>query len=219
MQLSDSMGRWRFLLLVAAFSVLSLSCSDDDGGIAPSLRSEFVCAHTDASGCVSSVVTDDGEAYAVGQTIRTNVADTVYRCVCTYELDGERNASVYSLSHIYSKFPYPKDSFEKLPDAPLVLQSVWKSGGYVNFILGVLTTGNGEHAYAFCEECVEVDAEGVKTLKVSLLHERPAEDEESYTQDVYLSMPVYGYAGRFDSISVSVPTYQGKKTFVFENYR
>ena len=84
-------------------------------------------------------------------------------------------------------------------------------------ILEVLTTGKGMHSFAFCEEGFADSADGKKIVNVSVLHERPQGDAESYTQDAYLSIPVDGYAGECDSVAVSIPTYQGVKTFVFEN--
>ena len=84
-------------------------------------------------------------------------------------------------------------------------------------ILEVLTTGKGMHSFAFCEEGFADSADGKKIVNVSVLHERPQGDAESYTQDAYLSIPIGGYAGECDSVAVSIPTYQGVKTFVFEN--
>lgn len=211
--------RWLRLLFVAvAMSVFALSCSEDEGESMPPLRMDFVEAHTDANAEVVKITSDEGRSFAVTQNIMASVADTTYRCVCSYVLDeSEVGATVYSLLHIYSLPPRPKSDFETIPVDPVNVRSVWRGGGYVNMILEVLTTGTGAHSFAFCEEGISDDADGKKTLSVSVLHERPQDDAESYTQDAYLSIPMDGYAGRCDSVAVNIPTYQGVKTFKFEN--
>jgi hypothetical protein len=83
-------------------------------------------------------------------------------------------------------------------------------------ILEVLTTGKGTHSFAFCEEGFADNADGKKIVNVTVLHERPQGDAESYTQDVYMSIPMGDYACQCDSIAVNIPTYQGVKTFMFE---
>lgn len=211
--------RWlRLLIAAVATSVFAISCSEDEGESVPPLRMDFVVAHTDAAAKVVKITSDEGRSFVVAQNIVAAVADTAYRCVCSYALyESEACATVYSLQHIYSQLPRPKSDFEKLPADPVTVGSVWKGGGYINMILEVLTTGKGTHLFAFCDEDAVVSSDGKKVISVSVLHERPQGDAESYTQDAYLSIPVSGYAGRCDSVAVSIPTYQGVKTFVFEN--
>lgn len=205
-------------VLVVVMTLLLHSCSDDDSYTLPSLQTEFVKAHTDAQGVVRSITTDGGLTYAIEQNVHTDVPDTIFRCVCSYEVEEHgHSATVYSLSHIYSQPPVPHSELEARPADPVNVRSMWKSGGYINMLLGVLTTGMGKHSYVFSEDSIATSKAGTKTLCVSLLHGRPAGDMESYTQDVYMSMPLESYASKCDSISVSVQTYQGVKTFVFEN--
>lgn len=211
--------RWlRLLFAAVATSVFAMSCSEDEGESMPPMLMDFVEAHTDANCKVVKISSDAGRSFVVAQSIVAAVADTTYRCVCSYALDeSEVSATVYSLQHIYSLPPSPKSDFEKLPADPVNVRSVWRGGGYINMILEVLTTGKGTHSFAFCEEGFADNADGKKIVNVSVLHERPQGDAESYTQDAYLSIPVGGYAGECDSVAVSIPTYQGVKTFVFEN--
>ena len=198
--------------------LFTVSCSEDESAPVPPLRMEFVEAHTDAAARVSAIKSDSGREYTVGQHIVASVADTTYRCVCSFTLDdSEAHATVYSLQHIYSMPPSPLDDFEELSADPVNVVSVWKGGSYINMVLSVLTTGYGTHSFAFCDNGLVVEDGGVATADVSLLHKRSAEDAESFSQDVYLSMPIGGYAGLCDSMSVSIPTYQGVKKFVFEN--
>ena len=80
---------------------------------------------------------------------------------------------------------------------------MWRSGGYLNLHLGLMTTGVGTHQYAFCQDSVG---------HYSLLHLRPSNDQESYTNDVYMSMPV---PEDVDSLTFSVYTYDGIYTRTF----
>jgi hypothetical protein len=210
--------RWlRLLFAAVATSVFAMSCSEDEGESMPPMLMDFVEAHTDANCRVVKISSDAGRSFVVAQNITAGVADTTYRCVCRYTLDeSESNADIFSLQHIYSLPPFPKSDFEKHPAAPVTVSSVWKGGDYINLILKVLTTGKGTHSFAFCEEGFADNADGKKIVNVTVLHERPQGDAESYTQDVYMSIPMGDYACQCDSIAVNIPTYQGVKTFMFE---
>jgi len=217
MRRSDALPWLRLLIAAVAILVFAVSCTEDEGEHLPPMRMDFVEAHTDASGRVVKITSDAGRCFIVTQNIAAAVADTTYRCVCSYALDDtEVSATVYSLRHIYSLPPSPKSNFEKLPADPVAVRSVWMGGGYINMILEVLTTGKGTHSFAFCEEGFADSTDGKKVVNVSVLHERPQGDAESYTRDVYLSIPVGVYAGECDSVAVCIPTYQGVKTFIFE---
>lgn len=217
MRRSDALPWLRLLIAAVAILVFAVSCTEDEGEPLPPMRMDFVEAHTDASGRVVSITSDAGHSFVVAQNITAGVADTTYRCVCRYTLDeSESNADIFSLQHIYSLPPFPKSDFEKLPADPVNVRSVWRDGGYINMILEVLTTGKGTHSFAFCEEGFADNADGKKIVNVTVLHERPQGDAESYTQDVYMSIPMGDYACQCDSIAVDIPTYQGVKTFMFE---
>lgn len=204
--------------LFCALAFLAVACGDDDGAPAPSVRMDFLEANTDAQGVVASLTTDAGSVLTVAQKITADVADTTYRCVCSYVLDAaQRQADVYSIKHIYSKHPIPASELTERPSDPVKVQSAWKSGGYVNIILGELTTGAEEHVYAFSEDVAPGAASGSDKAVLTVLHARPEGDAPSYTRDVYLSIPLERYEGICGSVEVNIPTYEGVKTFVFEN--
>lgn len=205
-------------VLCAVLSMVAfLSCSDDDNDTAmPSILAEFVEANTAADGTIRTITTDNGTIYTLNNKIKTDVADTTFRCVCNFTpTDGAHKATVYNIKHIYSFPPIPAQQFESHDYDPVHVQSVWKGGKYINIILGVMTSGNGIHACAFSEDSVTLTAEGTKTVHVSLLHKRPDNDIEAYTQKVYLSMPVSHYADSCQTIALSIPTYDGTKTYTF----
>ena len=205
---------YAFLLITP---LLILACGDDDSGDKfPSLQTEFVEANTGADKRIHSITTDNGLNYILTNSIMTDVADTTFRCVCNFELqDNETRATVYDIKHIYSFPPIPASQFKSLDRDPVKVQSLWHSGKYVNIILGVMTSGNGTHACAFCEDSITTSSDGTKTVHISLLHKRPDNDIEAYTQKVYLSIPVSHYADSCNAISLSIPTYEGTATYTF----
>ena len=90
-----------------------------------------------------------------------------------------------------------------LPRDPMKVISMWKSGGYLNMHLGLMTTDNGAHQFAFCED---------STGHFSLLHQRPASDGSAYTENVYMSMPL---PQGLDQFTFTVKTYDGNYTRTF----
>lgn len=206
----------KVLCAAAILLAFTTSCEEDDGTKAPSLITDFVEAHTSSEGRISRITTDAGTNFAVTQDIRTEVGDTTYRCICTYTREENpkgTHATIYSISHIYSQPPRPASEFKEKPNDPVKVTSVWKTGKYVNIILGVMTTGQGHHEYAYSEDSTTTNSEGTSTTHISLVHKRPAEDAESYTQTVYLSIPVTQYYKNGSNVSISIPTYEGQKTF------
>lgn len=204
-------------LLVHSLSLLLLmalgSCDDKDSDDYPPLITDMVVASMDASGVMATVSLDNGESYDVrAQGLATDVKDTVVRCLASYTLD-EGRMEVYGVSRVFSARPYKaaevlQDAeghpvLDSLPRDPVKVVSLWKSGGYVNMQLGLLTTGNGTHSYAFIEDSVG---------HYSLAHLRPAGDAESYTQRLYLSMPI---PEGVESLTFSVYTYDGIHTRAF----
>ena len=204
-------------ILCVACVVCLVACSDDhDGDYVPSYITDFLVASTGADGKVVSVRLDDGTIYNVAsQQMDLANKDTMLRCLATYTYDRGKDLKLYSLIPVRTSKPYPATSIyviiegkpywdvSLLPRDPMKVISMWKSGGYLNLHLGLMTTGNGAHQYAFCE-----DSDG----HYSLLHSRPLNDGSAYTEDVYLSMPIP--EGK-DSFTFTVKTYDGDYTRTF----
>ena len=204
-------------ILCVAFVVGLVACSDDhDGDYIPSYVTDFLVASTDADGKVVSVLLDDGTTYNVAsQGFTSDGKDTLFRCKATYTHEANKDLQLYNLAQVYSQRPYPASSFywvvngeiyrdvSLLPRDPMKVVSMWRSGGYLNMHLGVMTIDNGYHQYFFCEDSVG---------HFSLLHQRPASDGSAYTKDVYLSMPI---PKGLDSLTFSVTTYDGTYTRTF----
>lgn len=206
----------RLLKLISFVWIVSLAaCSDDDGEYIPSYITDLVTVTTDAQGIVTSVQLDNGTTYSIAsQGIKSDAPETDIRCRGTYVLK-HGSMKMYSLTAIFANQAIPASSVryvkngttyygtENLPRDPVKLISMWKSGGYINLHVGVLTTGKGSHQYAFCQE---------GSGQYSLLHLRPDNDDESYTAHVFLSMPI---PEGEDKLTFSVYTYDGVYTREF----
>lgn len=197
------------ILLLGVMMVVS--CSDDKDY--PSLITDFVVARTNASGTVSSVSLDGGGRYDVSaQAIASSSKDTLLRCIASYTLEGDK-MQLYNIAHVFSSRPRPAEDIQTvvdsalhldtLPRDPLKVVSLWRGGGYINIHLGLMTTGSDKHSYAFSED---------STGHYSLVHHRPADDAESYTRQVYMSMPI---PDSVTTLTFSVPTYEGIYTRTF----
>ena len=199
--------RNKFLWVICVLCMVA--CSDDKDDNIPSYITDMVVLSIDADGLWLSVTLDDGASYDIrSQQITSETKDTVLRCMATYALeDGEME--VYGMKGVFCVSPALADSFnivksgvtyrghEYLPRDPMKVVSMWKSGDYINLHLGLMTTGEGQHQYAFCEDSVGY---------YSLLHLRPDGDAESYMENVYMSMPI---PDGVDKLTFSVYTYDG----------
>ena len=204
------------LFLLLALPFVMLSCEDDDDDPMPPLRMEFVEVFTDSKSVVDYIMTDEGERLSPASTISASRPDTTYRCVCQYAMENGK-CNVYDLRSIYSKKPVRMAESDTLWTDPMKVNSVWKTSRYVNMSLALLTNGQGSHAYTFVEDTVMTGTEGHKTAYCTVTHHRVGIDPESYTQNVYLSMPVYDYVDSgIDSVAVSINTYSGFKQYMFK---
>ncbi len=206
-------------ILCMALVACLATCSDgdDDGNeYVPPYVTDLLVATTDANGMVQSVCLDDGTIHHVAsQQVDLEWEDTLLRCMAVYTYDGDKNLKLSSIRPIFCSKPYPATSIyvvidgkayqdvSLLPRDPMKVVSMWKSGGYINLHLGLMTTDNGVHQYAFCEDSVG---------HYSLLHQRPANDGSAYTEHVYLSMPL---PEKQIQVTFTVKTYEGDYTQTF----
>ena len=205
-----SMQRIAFLSLFLL--LLCVSCSNDDDRVVPNVLTEICDICIDESGIAVTATLDNGTVLDISsQQLTASVADTVLRSVIDYAIvDGL--PKVYNNSPAFCSEALPQDSFNALPQDPLKVISVWQAGKYINMVLGEMTTGKAPHAYAFCIE----ELRG-KTLYVSLLHKQPEGDAESYTRKAYASLPLANtYVTDYDSIALSITTFEGVQTYTFE---
>lgn len=207
---------WNWLCVACvAFCMVACGDDDDEGSHIPSYITDFMLVSTDAKGYITTVTLDDGSIYPVTTQKRmTDYPDTTLRCRANYTLD-EGQLRLYGVGKVFAQKPVPASAFrlilngvsydgeEYIPRDPVKVVSMWKSGGYINLHLGLMTTGNGVHQYAFCE-----DSPG----HYSLVHLRPYADAESYTEQIFMSMPI---PEGMEELTFSVYTYDGIYTRTF----
>ncbi len=197
------------ITMLVAFCLCAVIACDDDEAEQPSYITSLVEAYTDGSGNVRSILTDEGNRYAVEQDISTGKSDTIFRCLSTYVL-AESGVTLYSLEPVFSAHPRPATEFHSLPCDPVKFISSWTSDRYVNMRIGVLVTDKHNHAFGFAEDSVAAK-NGKRTAFFTLLHQRQDNDAESYTEDMFLSMPRANYQD-CDSFVIKINTYDGVTT-------
>lgn len=180
----------RFVL--AGIALLSESCLEEN--TYPSLVSDFVCMQTDGNGSPHSLITDEGATYTVelsdtyirnNDPLPTYVADTVYRVAAMFEPDTEEGRCLlYDMTTIYSRVPVPLTGDMAPAYDPVYMQSIRKSGNYLNIIIQLLSL-NGEHHLGV----FDTTEEGATGMDLTLLHKN-AGDAESYRQSIYMSIPL-----------------------------
>lgn len=221
--------KMKALLRVVALSsiIFTLStCDENDDYRYPSVRTDYVCFATDATGKFEYMRLDNGASYAVRFTqdfldvydpVPTFKPDTLYRLIGVYGLStAEQNDSVadlYSIGSIISTIPTPLEEDEKLYQDPVYLQSIWLSGGYLNFVLEIKAL-NGKHSIGY----VDTTPEGMKGKEFTFYH-RVISDVESYRQKFYGSIPLNPFSEQLlqgDTLRFVVNTYEeGNKKFEY----
>lgn len=211
------------LLLLPVFTLLC-SCEDvaEDDYRYPSVRTDFACIATDGKGRIEHLLLDDGSSYPVHLTQDflkayddepTYKRDTLYRLLSVYELvstaQNDTIADLYALGSIISQVPTPLREDEELHQDPVYLQSIWLSGGYLNFVLEVKAL-NGKHSIGF----VDTTPEGMQGKEFTFYH-RVVDDVESYRQKLYGSIPLapfHDHLQQGDTLRFVVNTYdEGNK--------
>lgn len=211
------------LLLLPILTLLS-SCEDatDDDYRYPSVRTDFACIATDDKGRIEHLLLDDGSSYPVHLTQDfleayddepTYKRDTLYRLLSVYELvstgQNDTVADLYALGNIISQVPTPLREDEELHQDPVYLQSIWLSGGYLNFVLEVKAL-NGKHSIGF----VDTTPETMQGKEFTFYH-RVIDDVESYRQKLYGSIPLVPFKeslGQGDTLRFVVNTYDEGNT-------
>ncbi len=206
--------------MLCGFILLSAACSDDEDYTYPSVLTELVEATTNAEKNIAFIKRDGGETLYLGnQKIAASAADSTYRCICTYEMlkdekgKATQNVKLYKLQSIFSKFPVPHNQLKTHDHHPIQVISTWKSERYFNMYIGLLTTGAESHYMAFSQDSTVVSALGNKIMHVSLIHQQPKNDPESYTHKTYLSLPLYTMKDEADSLIFHANTYNGEKQY------
>lgn len=194
--------------IVIAVALLLCGCTEDDEQRLPSYITELVEANANGKKIISSITLDDGTSYQLANTVACSVADTIYRCLCMFEVTDDAKAKIYSISKVFSPHAVVDSLLETRQTDPVKLVSSWTTAKYLNARIGILTTSVGSHAFAFSEDSIREDADGTRHAFFTFHHRRPEGDAESYTSTMYLSLPLSDYPDcrRF---TLTLPTYDG----------
>lgn len=210
-------------LLSFLFPLLLCACSDDDY-VYPNVLTDMVDLKTDDTGTVRYLITDQGNEWRIqSRTGLDGLApDTLYRTVTMYapltESDAaEKEAMLYNTQLVLSPIPLPEAKFKEVKTDPVEIQSIWRSGKYLNLILQVKAKDQ-QHGYHFIENKRE-SKNGKQILYLTFYHDRN-NDIEGFNRKVYLSVPLWAYSDvlhKGDKIVFNINTYkEGMTTREFD---
>ncbi len=204
----------KHLLFCFVFPLLLSSCSDDY--VYPNVLTEFIDLQTDGTGTARYLVTDGGTTWRIRERDGLDglTPDSIYRTVSMYAPvtdsdSGENEAVLYSCTTIVSPIPVPEEKFSQIKTDAVTIQSIWRSGNYLNLVLLVMIKER-THSYHFIENKLESNDDGTRTLYLTLFHDRN-DDPEGYSNTVYLSVPLWAYSDRMekgDGIVFRLNTYE-----------
>ena len=202
-------------------TVLLCACGEEEY-IYPDLITEMTCLKTDSEGIGTEIITDDGQVWHLQEGNRPDslTADSTYRVVSRFAPITDSDAKVYSLWKVISPLPKPEREYQSTHTDPVSLQSIWRSGDYLNMVLQVLVKDQ-EHELSFIESALRTNETNKKqTLMLTLYHDRKG-DVEGFYQKFYLSVPLWHYKGilnKGDQIVFQLNTYKEgviQRTFTY----
>ena len=207
---------------ILLFATLILSACGEEEYIYPDLITEMTCLKTNSEGIGTEIVTDDGQVWHLQEGNRPDslTADSTYRVVSRFAPITNSDAKVYSLWKVISPLPKPEREYESTHTDPVSLQSIWRSGDYLNMVLQVLVKDQ-EHDLSFIETALRTnETNKEQTLILTLYHDRKG-DVEGFYQKFYLSVPLWHYKGilnKGDQIVFQLNTYKEgviQRTFTY----
>lgn len=184
--------------ILCCIFLLVQGCKQEDAYVYPSVRTDFIDVQTDANGTACKLLADNGETYRImpRQGIDGLTPDSLYRTVSIYSLpltgDSVPEVQLYSSQAILSPIPIPPYLFtDGVKTDPVDIQSIWRSGQYLNLIL-LVAKKDKQHTYHFVDEGIHTDTDGKQTLRLRLYHNNNG-DYPAFTSKVYLSVPLQSY--------------------------
>ena len=219
-----------FRILAHTITLIGLFCSCEQTNEEyryPSVLTNFVCFITNSSGQIVQMRLDDNCTYPVNVTDEYLEAnnrepiynpDTLYRAISVYELTTamhETVANIYSIGHVASGIPITLPEDKTLYQAPVYLQSIWTSGGYLNFVLEIKALDGSKHSIAY----IDTTPEGMNGKEFTFFH-HVGNDVESYRQKFYGSIPLIPFSENLqqgDTLRFVVNTHdKGQQQHSFE---
>lgn len=198
-------------LPLVLFATLLLTACGEEEYVFPNLITEMSCLKTDAEGFGTQIITDDGTVWNLQGSNRPDslTADSLYRVVSRFAPISDSEAEAYAFWKVISPLPKPEKEYHSTHTDPVTLQSIWRSGDYLNMVLQVMVKDQ-EHDLSFIENDLRIHANKKQTLMLTLYHDRKG-DVEGFTQKFYLSVPLWHYEGKLkkgDQIVFQLNTYK-----------
>ena len=201
-------------------TVLLSACGKEDY-VYPNLITEMTCLKTDAKGFGTQIVTDQGIVWHLQEGNRPDslTADSTYRVVSRFAPINETEAQAYAFWKVIAPLPKPAEAYDIIHTDPVSIQSIWRSGDYLNMVLHIKVKDQ-EHELSFIENGITSDNNGTQTLMLNLFHDRKG-DVEGFDQKFYLSVPLWHYQDKLnkgDQIVFQLNTYQEgttSRTFIY----
>ena len=203
------------------FATLLFAACGEDEYVYPDLITEMVCLKTNANGIGTAFITDAGSVWHLQEGNRPNklTADSTYRVVSRYAPINDTEAKAYSFHQTISSLPKPEHEYKNIHTDPVSIQSIWRSGDYLNLVLQIMVKDQ-EHRLAFIDHGITPNADGTQTLTLTLYHDRKY-DIEGFDEKVYLSVPLWHYKEKLnkgDTIVFRLNTYKEgmtSRTFIY----
>ena len=206
----------RYLIL---YAVLVFTSCGEEAYVYPDLINEMVCLKTDNQGFGTHFITDEGHTWHLAKDNRPDslTADSTYRVVSRYAPLSETDAKAYSFYKTISTLPKLGSEYESIHTDPVSIQSIWRSGDYLNMVLQIMVKDQ-KHELSFIENGITTNADGTQTLTLTLYHDRKG-DVEGLNEKQYLSIPLWHYQdilNKGDQIVLQLNTY--KEGMTSRNY-
>ena len=212
----------KFLKTIYIFlsAVLCSACGKEDY-VYPNLITEMACLKTNGNGFGTQIVTDEGTIWLLQEGNRPDslTADSTYRVVSRFAPLNGSEAQAYAFWKVIAPLPKPIQEYETIHTDPVEIQSIWRSGDYLNMVLHIKVK-NQEHKLFFIENGIASHTDGTQTLTLTLYHDRK-DDVEGFDQKFYLSVPLWYYQDKLnkgDQIVFQLNTYQEgttSRTFIY----
>lgn len=203
------------------FAVVLLTACGEEEYVFPDLITEMSCLRTDSKGFGTQIITDEGTIWHLQEGSRPDslTADSLYRVVSRFAPVADSEAVAYSFWKVISPLPKPENKYGSIHMDPVSIQSIWRSGDYLDMVLQVKVKDQ-EHELSFIDNGVVTNTDGSQTLTLSLFHDRK-NDVEGFDQKFYLSVPLWHYQGKLnkgDAIVFQLYTYKEgmtTRTFIY----
>lgn len=212
------------MILIRLFVILLCMCSIaacEEEYSYPNVITELTEMQTNSHGKLSKLITDRGKSFSIEQQPENLklVQDTLYRMISVFEPMEEAAVRVYSVQPVFARPPLPINEFKGgLKTDPVDIQSIWRSGKYLNLILEVQTKDK-KHSFHFADNGISMGNDGRRTLDLIFYHDR-GNDYEAFTSKYCFSIPLKQYEGKLtqgDKILLHIHTYkEGMTTREFD---